>query len=113
MKASEGLMAAKAMIDSPEKWTTGAMSRDINGNPVPLFGDDACQFCSLGAIYLTTDKYDPISNTTNVVWWDYLYQVMESQSIRQFNDCHTHDEVMNMWDKAIELAKKDEQNETK
>lgn len=103
MKESERLRAAKKLIDSPEKW--------IQGDYYDLPGDakNSVCFCSLGAIQrVYVDSDTPLMGDLNR---ESLYleralhelEVLEGD-IPTFNDTHNHEEVMQMFDKAIEIA---------
>lgn len=99
MKYSDYLKAAKALIDSPEKWTQGEYWRDAEGNSVDRPVDAACM-CSMGALLATPGPAGPVA-------CNYLMEACNDQCVVEFNDTHSHAEVMQMWDKAIELALKD------
>jgi len=110
VKTSELLRAAKALIDTPEKWTIEALARDKTGLQVAICHSDAVCFCSYGAIH-------KIGDIKNINYWnnpmyDYVDKASEliggQSSAATFNDSHTHEEVMKMWDKAIELAEQQE-----
>lgn len=114
MKPSEVLISAKTLIDSPEKWTQEEYARDANGRGV-LPVEDAVCFCSIGAIIRTAhdlslnpmDRYNAVDRLTQTVGdepTDY-----QSMTIAEFNDNRSHAEVMRIWDKAIALAKQDEE----
>lgn len=98
MKISEHLKAAKALIDTPDKWTQGAYARNHQGYETRINSSDACQHCSYGALAAKEAPH---------ACFMLLYKEMENNIIR-FNDHHTHQEVMAMWDRAIELAEDDE-----
>lgn len=103
MKESERLRAAKALIDTPSKWMQG----DYSDLPQNLKG--SCQFCSLGAIRRTyADRGEPFYGDVNKSS-TYLETALDELDadegdVPTFNDTHTHGEVMQMFDKAIELA---------
>lgn len=50
ISALQVLKEARALIEDPKHWTTGVEARDKNGNAVPVFNPEACQFCALGAV---------------------------------------------------------------
>ena len=50
MKSSEILQAAKARINTPEKWTKGAFARNKKSDEVSLHSRSAICFCPIGAI---------------------------------------------------------------
>lgn len=99
MKPSEILRKAKALIDTPEKWTQGTYARDSQDNASSILGDQACKFCSLGALHKVSDSVYFSMN--------YLEKIFGAP-IDAFNDTHTHAEVMAKWDEAIALAEDDE-----
>lgn len=95
------LIAAKALIDTPEKWTQEEMARDAYGKITDYEGESATCFCSLGAACKVTAG----SGFT----YGYLVRALSAAGdgtyIVDFNDSHTHAEVMAVWDKAIDKAK--------
>ena len=102
MKTSEILIAAKALIDEPGKWTQGTYARNSDMEEVDSYSEDAVCFCSIGAIYRITPH---IVSREGI---GYLRSAM-GPSVVVFNDTHPHAEVMQMWDRAIELAKAEEE----
>jgi len=92
------LIAARALIEKPENWTQKAMARDAIGCKVNLSNPGAVCFCALGAI----DKSAPFENL-------FLEAIRALKpymgwAIETFNDRHTHAEVLEAFDKAIEAA---------
>ena len=102
------LRAARALIDQPEKWTQGALRRDVNGCPLGNNPEREIQArCAGGAI----------GDACQSVWPD-LDEV--SDHLRRSINCHggdvhgitywndrperTHAEVMLAFDRAIEDA---------
>lgn len=49
MKTSDFLIQTKALIDTPEKWTTNAFARDADGFKTNYTHSDAVCFCTMGA----------------------------------------------------------------
>lgn len=45
------IIAARALIDTPEKWTKNAEARDAAGNPVHRQSCTAKCFCAIAALY--------------------------------------------------------------
>lgn len=102
MKTSEFLKRAKSLIDSPEKWTQGVCARNIDGKEVSVHSPSAVCFCSEGAIHAATNQFN-IKQRAN------KYAMLQSAvgsnlEVFEYNDSHTHAEVMLAWDKAISLA---------
>lgn len=78
----ENLIAAKALIDTPEKWIKGELSK--NG----------C-YCALGAVQRASNY--------NVRTKDALYDALPDVGIMTFNDDPntTHSDIMALFDRAI------------
>lgn len=108
-KISEILTAAKAVIQDPVNWIRNDFAWDMHGNSLDDgTAHDAVCFCSLGALQKITQHQS--GDSTDVPYYqavDYLYQAVGGNVV-EFNDIHTHEEVMNAWDKAIALAEEDE-----
>ena len=97
----ENLVAAKALIDTPEKWLKGALTT----------GDGTC-FCAMGAVG-AAGGYNLLSNDTNPelaalidsIPADFQLQGGRHQLV-EFNDHPdtTHADVMALFDRAIAAA---------
>ncbi len=94
------LKNAKILIFKKENWTQGTGAKDIKGKPVDVMSDLAFCFCSLGAIYKTCDNKTFKEETTAR---KVLAKAMNGV-IATFNDSHTHQEVLQKFDEAIEMA---------
>ena len=99
---AQDLRAAKALIDTPEKWTKRVFARDSSGFGTPYDGGQAVCFCSAGAIFRTVGD-DP---TRERAAMNALAIAMggDRPSIAAFNDTSEHAEVMAAFDKAIAAA---------
>lgn len=113
MEVSEFLKNAKALINTPDKWTKRAYARDAGGNSVSEDSPDAVCFCSVGAL----DKLVRAEPSTDVK----VYQIRniahsildaaakeldgEGSNAMGLNDSAvSHSEVMAMFDLAIAKA---------
>lgn len=96
MKTSEQLKQAKLLIATPDKWTQGKFV-------------DQGKICASEAIARTTE------GRANHHSGDYMsceaYKILEeamgiktSFAVSNFNDSHTHEEVLAAFDRAIEIA---------
>lgn len=111
------LKEAKALIDSPEKWTKGKYGRDAYGDCVSTsewgVNPPACM-CSVGAIHMVQRSKNGSILVGRAAFGDSaaLLGQVAGMSIEQYNDKHSHEKVMAVWDKAIakaeELAKGEE-----
>lgn len=102
------LVAAKALIANPVNWTQGAGARNLVGQSVPVLSDEAHSFCSLGALDKALSVRDHSPGMDEKAY-SFLGKSAANVSISLFNDRHSHEEVMEMWDKAIHLAKQAEE----
>ena len=86
------LVAARAIIANEENWTQGAYAKDKDGSSIGVNYSNAVCFCSSGAIRkITIDPFDAMAVLRNHM----------EDSIIDFNDGHTHKEVLAAWDEAI------------
>lgn len=91
----ETLIKAKALITDPKNWTQGAYARTGDGVPVPLSHSAAVCFCSMGAIRR-------ISGELGAPYQALKREIGPSDMVCEYNDSHTHEEVLALFDKAIE-----------
>jgi hypothetical protein len=104
MKTSDILIAAKARIDSPEKWCKGVSWRTKSGD-VTECSEIAYSCCGYGAITAVLSEDNRASmphiqaNTT-------LELAIGGQLFSRWNDApeRTHAEVMAAFDRAIAIA---------
>lgn len=103
----EILEHARALIADPEHWTRGACARRVDGLCVDMGDTSAHCFCSIGAVGRATldlDVYPSLSKT-----FDTLESLgipegtpVDQSRLATYNDSHTHEEVLAMFDRAIE-----------
>jgi hypothetical protein len=99
MTTVELLREARALIDTPEKWTQGAFARDGKGDRVDELDKRACRFCASGATSRVTGIKSPaITPAYKAIQRAMGVGVFE---VSVFNDQHTHAEVLAAFDKAI------------
>lgn len=115
-KTVQLLEAAKAKIVEPNNWTTGAMARDSNGKVVFSNDSSAIKFDAVGALLCATHE-DMDKHGTHLAHHEIgilLDQAVEKSiplfeqphiSIGEFNDTHSHERVIELFDIAIGLAK--------
>lgn len=109
MKTSEVLQKARDLLTDREHWAQDWFAYDNSGLFVDPTDEGATCWCSIGAIC----KVEGITNhnaskalfrlngvlKVHFNWWS---------SVADYNDTHTHEEVLAVFDKAIELAKAEE-----
>lgn len=92
------LKAARDLIAKPENWTQGTYARDARGNEIGVRSDIAVCFCSLGAISAVSGNCDDAGMARDAI------AALTRNGIVNFNDTHTHSEVLDLFSKAIKAA---------
>lgn len=97
------LIAARALIDTPDKWLKGHWARDADGGQVFPTNPDAVCYCLVGAIR-ACDGGTPVRSLVATV----IEELFDSRFYQTtvFNDhpTTTHADVMRVLDTAIERA---------
>jgi hypothetical protein len=106
MKTSLILTLAKSFIDSPKTWTQFEEARDANDRYTSPRNDDAVCFCSLGALRRTgiPGGYEYRHALNFLTLGARSTSGLIYDTIHEFNDRSTHEEVMAVWDRAIKHA---------
>lgn len=101
MTVLDALIAGRALIEDPKHWTRKFNARDADGHPVwNTKTQEPISWCSLGALSKVTE------GTTKV--YNGAYKVLRAcvdAGVSDFNDSHSHSEVLALWDKAIEAER--------
>lgn len=98
------LKAGRVRIEDPNYWTQGAFGINAVGDPVSQ-DDPACvRRCLAGAIFCGDGITDHDYVEADRFLDGALASVNGDTSYMVYNDSHTHDEVLALLDKAIELA---------
>lgn len=101
------LRRAKALIDTPAKWTKGALARDAAGTRLPWSArppyDGAVCFCAEGALAKAAGESLPHRP------WMAMQEAVGTDSLFEWNDepTTTHAEVMAAFDRAIAACEQD------
>lgn len=124
MKPSGILQRIRDRITPPGSWTQGLAACDRYGQRADVTSDNACSWCSTGAIWceiftLEANKIIPHQHTNDVVQrmvFDYVCDAVEKKygtTVVVFNDTagRTQQEVLAMFDEAIAQARKHEAKE--
>lgn len=100
MNTLEVLTQARELISDPARWTRGYMARNKSGDAVSEKSPGAVCWCSIGAMMAVAGSFP------NEIYlaWDVLEQLTGVGLLAYFNDNHTHEQVMEMFDAAIILA---------
>ena len=95
---AEVLKQARALISDEANWTRNSYARTASGEPIGPSDTAACKFCSIGALVKYSDW-----ETAHGDMLDLLAYVMQAE-VAEFNDTHTHAEVLAAFDAAISKA---------
>lgn len=102
MKTSEILTKAKQLIATPDTWLQGDYSTERDG---------VTCYCALGAIgqVMGAAWYGDVhAHKSANLLRDIVKDEVGEQTFAPYNDSHTHDEVMAVFEKAIYLARIEE-----
>ena len=99
----EILTEARSLITDPDKWTKGVFARtaDHHRAAVPFEADATC-WCAWGAL---ENAYGGFVNNDHPAYVS-LREAMGG-GVANFNDDHTHPEVIGAFDRAIESCKEE------
>ena len=95
------LEKALALIDAPQKWCRGANARNKKGEIRYSYDEDAVSFCSLGALRRTCYDTKLQGECIRILRNGMGILV----GIGEWQDSHSHEEVMAAWKRAIAKAK--------
>lgn len=89
------LRDAKAKIE--QGWCQRALARDASGDWVHARGPEAVQWCALGALQAVTNSL----LQEEIPAWKLLTSLTPGHSISLYNNTHSKEEVLSLFDKAI------------
>lgn len=102
MNTVELLKAARAKIEKPENWTQGAFAKNAEGHNTFLGHDDYVNvtcWCAWGAVEEAAGSGVRYSGDAMQALHCALPEGTEW--VPDFNDSHTHEEVLALFDRAI------------
>lgn len=101
------LVAARKKIESPSTWTQGANARDAAGYPCEANSEHAVCFCSYGAIdAASATKFDTVVKFRAAgALYDAARSMERVVGVAEYNDGHSHAEVLALFDAAIAEAR--------
>lgn len=103
MTPAEQLRAAKALIDTPEKWTKGEYATGPHGTYASQYSDNAVCYCAMGAI----ERADYLDGDWGAHFFLRKTAIERgAMGVIDFNDAPTttHADIMKLFDDAIALA---------
>jgi hypothetical protein len=96
------LRLARKLIEKPRAWTKGAPAKDKRGEFVSPMDKRAVCWCALGAVERIARAIGSKSDVENSAHY-FLYCAIRT-SIAEYNDTHTHKQILGRFDRAIALA---------
>lgn len=104
MKAVEVLKAARELISDPRRWTTQTFACDKDGWDCDAWSDVAVRFCAFGAV----DRIGMGAESGATAFIVRAAREAWNLGPARVNDEYGHTAVMQMFDRAIELAAAEE-----
>ncbi len=102
------LELVRAMLSDARRWTTDFFARNAGGYSVPVTDKHAVCWCLLGA-FLALEQSHSVSEKASERATCLLNQARGldpmDEDLGDFNDTHTHAEVLALLDRTIERAK--------
>jgi len=98
------LRHAKALIADKEHWIKDEFATNAYGEVVPMYDNSACKFCAVGANRKAAGFGRSEISRPYLAMATALMTLGTSAHIARFNDSATHEEVMELFDVAIEWA---------
>ncbi|UTS52108.1 hypothetical protein [Synechococcus phage BUCT-ZZ01] len=104
----ETLIAAKDLIKDKKNWCRVNRAQNKKGQYVDPWHRSACQFCAVGAVQKVANYDNNIYTSPEVVLLNNVSRQIFGRAVFMVNDEYGHDEVMQVFDKAIEKLKENE-----
>lgn len=111
MSALKILTDARELLSVPERWTQGWFAKDIDGHDVSYGSPKACRWCLSGAL----GNVDPLGDALASFAASELLDLALGRGVScgyfvEWQDAsdRTHGEVLQLLDKAINLARERE-----
>lgn len=86
----EKLIAARALIESPDHWCQGMNACRADGTPCPTRSPEACAWCAEGACIACDANDGPLREVPGVCGL-----------LAKYNDTRTHADVLELFNFAI------------
>ena len=90
------------LLNDPKRWTQATNARDANGKDVYSCDPKAVMWCMIGAIERIyqdgVSRGNAVDALDNAI--DILHDDLDSKCIGDFNDTHTHEQVIRLLKEA-------------
>lgn len=104
MNVKQKLIEARALIADPANWTQRRYARNKRGHPVDYDSQRAVSFCAAGACFKVADILNVFGGETGMIGSLNRQLPADFTELTIFNDNSTHDEVLALFDRAIEAC---------
>ena len=108
MKTHEVLQKARDLLADRKHWAQNWFAYDKYGSRVGPTDKRATCWCSAGAICKVEGRDDNQSRALDLLDEALLVHFNWGKGVPDYNDIHTHEQVLAVFSKAIELAKVEE-----
>lgn len=106
MRDIDFIRKAREIISDESHWTRGELARDARGDDVPPLSPRAHCFCAVGALARATKLRTDTVDSARIM--NQIRRVCGIDFLSDYNDSHTHAEVLAMFDKTIRALEKEE-----
>jgi len=105
METLEVLKSARELLSDSKRWTRGWYARDKYGHRKMWNSDNAVRYCSMGAVHKVAGNRHPNA----IMYLNRIINPLHPDDIIVvgYNDNHTHKDILEMFDKAIDLCEKE------
>ncbi|NTJ67561.1 hypothetical protein G6M50_06255 [Agrobacterium rhizogenes] len=105
MNTVEILKKARELLSDEKRWTKGFYAVDIDGYAAHVDGNEACQFCAIGAIARVSGMTGAeAEGSKSAEMLAKAAGIDRGCHVPSFNDDHTHAEILDLFDCAIARA---------
>lgn len=98
MDIKETFQKAFLLVKNPKTWCKDFFARTTNGDPCDSFNSRAASWCSTGALeFVSGETTHDMVDKTILNHLNGEAKMLQSDSIIEYNDMHSHSEVVKLW----------------
>lgn len=107
MNTAAILTTARELIADPKHWIKGILASTLDNCEVDPEQTEAVKFCMVGAVLRAEKDHNYVYRRSDAVENPFLFltKACNGRVLAVYNDHYTHEQVLQLFDKAIELAK--------
>lgn len=103
-KAVEILERLRELLSDPNRWCQGSSALNKDGKSCWGASSEACKWCLMGGLSKVSVMSNGLTTEARVVACQALEGIV-STGLAKFNDSHSHQEVLELIDRGIELER--------